>query len=546
MKYQKIFKSTRGAIDLATIIVGVVVAVVPWTQDRAAKADLNAMMAAQQSYSNNHTDNVDTSKNHFADANTLVSAKAYQKNSNVDVRLNPQSSCYTAVSTSKSGKVFWTDSQTNDIHDYTKTPISACVDLNPMVPAAQRAGVMQLTVDPSISGCSAFSLPLNGTVNVNITWGDGGYTNTKRSLPSHTYTDLSPKVVTVVGNFSGWGTYQSSSYYGPTNCITSVDKWQDTQTTNASYGFAYSKNLQQIQEIPSTLTNIQSMFLNSNFNGSSISNWNVSNIQVMNQLFWGDTAFNQPLNKWDISNVTSLANTFMGATAFNQPLSNWKTTNVTSLSATFSGATKFNQNINSWDVSNVTDMNNTFFTADAFNQPLSTWKTGNVQFMNYTLAGDSFNQNVNTWDTSNVTTMVGTFSNAPTFNQPLSNWKTGKVTDMTNMFLDDSAFNQDLSSWDTTNVTGMSGMFAAATVFNKPLNTWNTANVKSMRTMFSSAAAFNQPLSNWKTGKVTDMDNMFFMSPMAQNISSWTVSQGPSHYQFSGKFPTGYSPKFPN
>lgn len=56
--FYDIFKSARGAIDLATIMVGLIVAgvltagvsatvyaVIPWTQDKAAKADLQAMKA---------------------------------------------------------------------------------------------------------------------------------------------------------------------------------------------------------------------------------------------------------------------------------------------------------------------------------------------------------------------------------------------------------------------------------------------------------------------------------------------------------------------
>jgi surface protein len=47
---------------------------------------------------------------------------------------------------------------------------------------------------------------------------------------------------------------------------------------------------------------------------------------------------------------------FYGATAFNQPIGSWNVSNVTNMNFMFDNATVFNQNIGSWDVSNVTNM----------------------------------------------------------------------------------------------------------------------------------------------------------------------------------------------
>jgi surface protein len=43
----------------------------------------------------------------------------------------------------------------------------------------------------------------------------------------------------------------------------------------------------------------------------------------MGYMFYGPTAFNQPLNSWNVSNVTDMNFMFQNAIAFNQNLSGW-------------------------------------------------------------------------------------------------------------------------------------------------------------------------------------------------------------------------------
>ena len=47
-----------------------------------------------------------------------------------------------------------------------------------------------------------------------------------------------------------------------------------------------------------------------------ISNWDVSNVTDMNNMFDRATSFNQSLNKWNVSKVTDMYCMFWGATSF--------------------------------------------------------------------------------------------------------------------------------------------------------------------------------------------------------------------------------------
>ena len=134
----------------------------------------------------------------------------------------------------------------------------------------------------------------------------------------------------------------------------------------------------------------------------------------------------------------------------------------------------------------------------------------------------TFNQDISSWDVSKVTDMNQMFAGATAFNQDISSWDVSSVTNMYQMF-DASAFNQDISSWDVSSVTDMNSMFAK-TPFNQDISSWNVSNVTDMSFMFWNTA-FNQPIGGWDVSKVTDMGSMFQgATAFNQDISSWDVS----------------------
>lgn len=187
---------------------------------------------------------------------------------------------------------------------------------------------------------------------------------------------------------------------------------------------------------------------------SGITNWDTSNVENMNSMFYNCSSFNQPLN-WDTSKVTYMRNMFYNCSSLNQPL-NFVTSKVVDMSNMFKNCKNFNQPLN-FDTSNVEDMNNMFYGCENLNQPLN-------------------------FDTSKVVDMRWMFDKCKNFNQPLN--------------------------FNTSNVKNMSGMFRGCKSFNQPL-VWNTSKVINMHSMFYNCENFNQPL-NWNTSKVRDMSNMFY------------------------------------
>tara|TARA_R110002153_G_scaffold2175_1_gene10654 strand:+ start:4919 stop:5524 length:606 start_codon:yes stop_codon:yes gene_type:complete len=109
-----------------------------------------------------------------------------------------------------------------------------------------------------------------------------------------------------------------------------------------------------------------------------INTWGVSAVTVMQNIFNGETTFNDDISNWDVSNVTNMSGMFDGATSFNQDISSWDVSSVTTMNSTFSNANSFNQNIASWDVSSVTNMRIMFRNAGVFNRDLSGWDVSGI------------------------------------------------------------------------------------------------------------------------------------------------------------------------
>ena len=114
-----------------------------------------------------------------------------------------------------------------------------------------------------------------------------------------------------------------------------------------------------------------------------ISNWDVSNVTDMSNLFENCYNFNQPLGNWNVSNVTNMKGMFDNCYNFNQPLGNWDVRKVENMRHMFDNCENFNQPLGNWDVRNVYDMTFMFYNCHKFNQPLEKWKVNGAYRFSY-------------------------------------------------------------------------------------------------------------------------------------------------------------------
>ncbi len=200
----------------------------------------------------------------------------------------------------------------------------------------------------------------------------------------------------------------------------------------------------------------------------------------MLQLFDGATSFNQDISNWNVSSVIHMGSMFNGVTSFNQDISNWNVSSVSDMSDMFDGATSFNQDISNWDVSSATNMRDMFKDAKAFCQNLTKWGSKlnsklvkNIMFSN---TGEDCTSSVTfippNWYTqcdtieltqnpenSNLKTIIQAAIGGGGSEVDLSNINTAYITNMSELFKDNTDFKGDISCWNVSRVTTMESMF---------------------------------------------------------------------------------------
>ena len=352
---------------------------------------------------------------------------------------------------------------------------------------------MVLEFNTNLSDGKTITLPLYGTVDVSVNWGDGNSnTYTAEGLQEHTYATEGTYTVSISGSLEqfGNGTPETPNI----SKLVAVTSFGEIGLTSLSGAFNEAKNLIQVPvNLPSAVTNIHKMFQGCTSFNYNIGSWNVSNVTNMRCLFQMASSSNQDISNWDVSNVTNMGSMFAGCLLFNQDISSWEVSNVEDMSYLFVNCGLFNQNIGSWDVSNVADMN--------------------CMFVNCL----SFNQDIGSWDVGNVTNMTGMFSGCASFNQDISSWNVSSVTNMSNMFAYAAAFNQDIGSWDVGNVTKMTDMFKDVTLST---NNYNNILIGWAGQTVNNDINFNGGNSKYSPGEAADA------RAVLTGTYGWTIIDG--------------------
>jgi surface protein len=225
-------------------------------------------------------------------------------------------------------------------------------------PVAPPTGmVLNFEMALTTSGSNTIALPLYGSdpigpgtgsmgLNAVIDWGDGSPTQTATTGQNyaHTYTTGGVKTVTISGTLPRYG--------GPPGtdnaALISVSSFNST-TTSLENAFLQAINLTTVPTtLPSSVTNMSSMFKNASSFNQNIGTWDTSNVTNMSAMFAFAYAFNQDIGDWDTSYVTNMTAMFINAESFNQDISSWNTSNVTTMDSMFNGASAFNQNLSPW------------------------------------------------------------------------------------------------------------------------------------------------------------------------------------------------------
>ncbi len=238
---------------------------------------------------------------------------------------------------------------------------------------------LSITVQTDNAGTTSndqFQLPMFGTTDFNVNWGDGSEDLNQTGTLTHTYSSAGNYTITVWGN--DYNLYFNNG--GDRQKITGISNFGSCKVLQSSF---YGCSNLDITATNVPIVESPSMIVDNLFRNCSVIEWNSSindidmaGITSMRNVFNNAFLFNQDLNSWDLTDVTSIQEIFKGATAFNGDISGWDVSLVENMEEAFSSASAFNINIGGWNTGAVTDFRNMFLNASSFDQDISSWDFG--------------------------------------------------------------------------------------------------------------------------------------------------------------------------
>jgi surface protein len=220
---------------------------------------------------------------------------------------------------------------------------------------------MKINIEITDISNNIFELPLTFTGNESVTvdWGDKSPIETVNTSVSHTYKELGNYTISITGKATQYG--KTVSQYNGVNNIKSVSSWGDLGLKSLAGAFRNATTLTSVPNyLPSSVTNLDYMFVNATYFNGDITRWNTENVTSMSTMFADAQFFDQDISNWNTVKVTDMGDMFSGC-QFNQDIGKWDTKNVTIMAGMFSNNYVFDQNLNRWNVSKITDASNIFF-----------------------------------------------------------------------------------------------------------------------------------------------------------------------------------------
>ena len=205
-----------------------------------------------------------------------------------------------------------------------------------------------------------------------------------------------------------------------------------------------------------------------------------------------------------------LRNTFQGCTQFNDSsICNWDVSCVSDFSYMFNKAENFNQNLRKWNVSNGLNFKYMFAGATSYvGYGLKNWNLmGGATFSVKKRAYDTYvSQNVEL-------NFHGMFNNGTSFNGDVSNWG-NKIYNGINGLVTVSSYhysNDDFSFSPRSCWINLNDMFTNAQSFNRSLGSWSNivkfikvddgGQISGLRGTFKGCSSLNTDFSSWSISK---------------------------------------------
>jgi surface protein len=374
-----------------------------------------------------------------------------------------------------------------------------------------------------------------------ILWGD---TTISSILESHTYTSKTIFTVEIYGsnihNLNNNGNIHAEY-------LISCTKFGTVGLTNLSNAFKECTRLTSVPyTIPSTVTNLESMFQGADIFNQDISPWDVTNIVNMTNML-SDTAFNMTnydllLSTWSTQNVkfdVNFNNTWLTYSAngttgrntlqntkrwrFENDIFNYSTipvANYLTLVYDFTQSPTTENTLQLPISTNDSSLNNFFVIwGDRVTRSLTrTYKsksifTGQISGTNIHNLNNNGNANAQYltsctyFGTVGLTNLSNAFKGCTRLtNVPTTLPSTLTNTSLESMFQGASMFDQDIGTWDVTTIVNMTNMFQGATSFNQNISEWNVIALEEANNMLtdSNFSIYNYDLllSSWSNKNV--------------------------------------------